>query len=299
MSCVSPLLAVDHGFKEDGVTRNIKILSRYRVDFSYQDFKNKYGDSLLMLPCGSCDACILARRKLWSIRCYAESLYHKQNCFVTLTYDDEHCPESLNKTHFQKFIKSLRNSGYCVRYYGCGEYGGITGRPHYHIILFGYFPGDAKYYSKSKSGFPQYNSAFLTCLWNRGLVMVSEFSPEVAGYVAGYVQKKYKDRDCFTLMSKKPGLGEEYLRDHLEELYKTDSMVTNFGSHVAKLPRYFDVLAERLGLDLSVIKDNRIYMANLMINEMMRDISTSHFEESLNYQSRFFKDKLDKKKRGL
>lgn len=307
MSCTSPLLAVDFGFKEDRVTRNIKLLPK-RVDFSYQRLKDKYGDKLMLLPCGSCDACILARRKLWSLRCYAESLYHEQNCFVTLTYDDAHVPQELLKADFQKFIKTLRNYGYNVRYYGCGEYGShgtgfgvdrTQGRPHYHIVLFGFFPFDAVYYSKSKSGFPQYSSRTLTNIWNKGMVMCSEFSPEVAAYVAGYVDKKYKQKDCFTLMSKRPGLGERYFFDHYLEFYEADSLVTNFGSHVSSIPRYFDKLAEKIGLDLSAIKDNRIHMANIMVHEMMRDIHTRHFEEFCMSQDRIFKDKLERKKRGL
>ena len=298
MSCTSPLLAVDYGYKSDGVTRWIKILPR-RVDYSFQDMKNRYGDSLLMLPCGKCDSCIMARRKLWALRCYAESLYHQENCFVTLTYDDDHLPFKLDKSHFQLFIKSLRNYGVKVRYYGCGEYGGQTGRPHYHIILFGFFPNDVKPFSKTKSGFWQYSSSFLSSLWNKGFVTVSEFSPEVAGYVAGYVDKKYKMQDCFTLMSKRPGLGEQYFKDHYQEFYKTGSLVVNYGSHVAHVPRYFDKLAEKIGFDISDVKDNRIIQANQMMYQMMRDLKTPYFEVSSVHQEWLMKNKLNFKKRGL
>ena len=105
MSCSKPSLAVDLGVKENG-KRNIKFLPQ-RFDMSYQNWLDRYGDSLLALPCGKCDGCILARRKMWALRCYCESLYHKRNCFITLTYDDEHLPNKLDKAHFQKFIKGL------------------------------------------------------------------------------------------------------------------------------------------------------------------------------------------------
>lgn len=298
MSCVNPIPAVDLGYKEDGATRHIKILPR-RMDYSFSSLKRNYGDSLLLLPCGSCDACILARRKLWSLRCYAESLYHDDNCFVTLTYDDKSLPPMLDKSHFQQFIKSLRNSGIEVRYYGCGEYGGLTGRPHYHIILFGYRPSDLKYFAKSKSGFPTYTSKFLSDIWNKGFVQVSDFSPEVAGYVAGYVDKKYKMRDCFTLMSRRPGLGYQYFLDHYQEFYKTDNMVTNFGSHVAHVPRYFDKLADQLGIDIKDVKDNRIVFQKSLFYEVMRDLKVTNYEEYLRQQKSIFKDKLTLKKRGL
>ena len=71
MSCTNPMLAVDFGLNLDTGKRKVKILPR-RVDMSYESARSKYGNMLLMLPCGKCDACILARRKLWSLRCYAE-----------------------------------------------------------------------------------------------------------------------------------------------------------------------------------------------------------------------------------
>ena len=200
MACEHPALAVDLGLKDNG-KRWIKFLPQ-RVDGDYFYYKDKYGDSLLMLPCGKCSGCVLARRKMWSLRCYAESLYHQENCFITLTYDDEHRPEKASKSDFQWFIKQLRNHGIECRYFGCGEYGGLTGKFHMHIILFGYFPKDVKYFSKSKSGFAQFTSKFLSSIWNKGFLTVSEFTPETAAYTAGYVDKKYKVDDSFILMSK-------------------------------------------------------------------------------------------------
>lgn len=297
MSCSKPALAVDLGIKENG-KRNIKFLPR-RVDFSYQSYLDKYGDSLIALPCGKCEGCILARRKMWSLRCYCESLYHQENCFITLTYDDYHVPKKLNKSHFQEFIKGLRNAGVKCRYYGCGEYGGQTGRPHYHIILFGYFPIDARYYFTSQSGFRQFTSKFLSDIWKKGILTVSEFTAETAAYTAGYVDKKYKQNDCFTLMSKRPGLGEQYFMDHYEQVYKNDSLVVNFGSHVAKVPGYFDKLAEKIGLDITAVKDKRLVQLNYAMYKSMRDLNTIHVEDLFNVRAAEYKDKLDRKKRFL
>lgn len=298
MSCSNPSLAIDLGYKNENGKRSIKFLPR-RFDVNYQNLLDKYGDSLLALPCGKCEGCILARRKMWSLRCYCESLYHKENCFITLTYDDVNLPKKLNKSHFQDFIKSLRNHGIKVRYYGCGEYGGETGRPHYHIILFGYWPVDSKYFSKSKSGFFQFTSKFLSSLWNKGFVTVSEFTAETAAYTAGYVDKKYKLNDCFTLMSKKPGLGEQYFKDHYEEIYKNDSIVVNFGSHVSHVPAYFDKLAEKIGFDISSVKDKRLLQMDYLMYKSMRDLNVVHQEELFKFRALQFKDKLDKKKRCL
>lgn len=296
MSCSNPSLAVDYGLKPNG-KRCIKFLPR-RVDYSYDDALRKYGDDLLVLPCGKCEGCILARRKMWSLRCFAESLYHSNSCFVTLTYDNAHYPSDYKKD-FQGFIKDLRNRGFNVRYYGCCEQGDLTKRFHLHIILFGFFPGDAKYFSKTNSGYDQFTSKFLTDLWHKGIVVFSEFSPEVGAYVAGYVDKKYRVPDAFTLMSKRPGLGVQYFIDHHEEFYRTDSLVTNFGSHVSRVPRYFDKLAEKYGIDISDLKDFRLQQMNYALYQEMRDAGVVHFEELTGIRERKWKDKLSHKKRGL
>ena len=49
---------------------------------------------------------------------------------------------SVRKDVMQRFMKRLRMKiGVPVRYLLCGEYGEKRGRPHFHILLFGYaFP---------------------------------------------------------------------------------------------------------------------------------------------------------------
>ena len=68
------------------------------------------------------------------------SHWGKNNCFITLTYKDDQLPEnnSLDYTHWQKFIRSLkkRNNGKTIRYFAVGEYGDQRGRPHFHALLF-------------------------------------------------------------------------------------------------------------------------------------------------------------------
>ena len=307
MSCTSPLLAVDYGLNFETGKKRIKILpTAFRVDWDFEKLRDRYGDALIVLPCGKCDACVLARRKMWSLRCFAESIYHDQNCFVTLTYNDENCPSQLVRKDFQDFIRNLRKKGISCRYFGCGEYGsrGVTshtpnGRPHYHIILFGFMPSDLKYFSKTNSGFPQYTSSFLSGVWKKGFVTITEFTPEVAGYTAGYVDKKYKQKDCFILMSKKPGLGEQFFLDHHDELYKNDNIVTNFGSHVAAVPRYFDKLAEKIGLDISDLKESRLDAMNYQVFAAMREHNFSKFEEYCKYQEIINAERLNKKLRSL
>lgn len=80
------------------------------------------------------------------------------------------------------------------------------------MIIFNYFPLDAKPWMKSDSGYMQYTSKFLTSIWNKGLVTIAEFHPFAAQYVAGYVVKKLitGDKDQWHIQSTRPGIGASY-----------------------------------------------------------------------------------------
>lgn len=99
----------------------------------------------------------------------------------------------------QKFVKRLRkyngshpSEGFLRVYYGCGEYGSIKGRPHYHMMCLGYCPSDLEYFGKSKKGFDIYRSPSLEKIWKRGFVFVGTECDDskAAGYVARYNMKK-------------------------------------------------------------------------------------------------------------
>lgn len=128
----------------------------------------------LQVPCGKCIGCRLERSRQWAIRCMHEASLYEDNCFITLTYNDDHLPSngSLDKTHFQKFLKRLRKSIYPqkLRYYHCGEYGDEGGRPHYHAIIFGWSPSDKVLIStEDKQGITchRYLSESLTQIWGK------------------------------------------------------------------------------------------------------------------------------------
>lgn len=69
------------------------------------------GNSLpIQLPCGQCVGCRLERSRQWAIRCYHEASLYADNCFITLTYDEQHLPAdgSIDVREFQLFMKKLR-----------------------------------------------------------------------------------------------------------------------------------------------------------------------------------------------
>lgn len=132
--------------------------------------------------CGQCLPCRIQRRRIWTWRCYLEGLLHDENSFVTLTYDELHLPNggSLVPQHWTDFLKRFRERlrPNRVRFFACGEYGELFGRPHFHALFFGIGPWCGELVRSS---------------WGMGNVQVGEFNEHTAGYVCGYVIKKLED----------------------------------------------------------------------------------------------------------
>lgn len=95
-------------------------------------------------PCGKCPPCLARRASSWSFRLMQQEKVSSNAHFITLTYDTTHVPltengfMSLRKRDVQLFFKRLRKAqgDNRIKYYLCGEYGGKTYRPHYHILLY-------------------------------------------------------------------------------------------------------------------------------------------------------------------
>ncbi|QCS36255.1 replication initiator protein [Capybara microvirus Cap1_SP_188] len=216
--------------------------------------------------CGHCIACRLSKSKDWANRMTLEAMYHSSCFFLTLTYDDAHLPEqhlqkngdispihSLNKKHFQDFMKRLRWKfrDVEIRYYACGEYGEKSMRPHYHAIIFG-LPldrlGDA-IYSGCSSGFKVFAYTELSKLWVFGNHIVAEANWQTMAYTSRYITKKqfgigskiYEELGYipeFSLMSRKPGIGKIWL-DASRYSVLDDKAIYIPGKGKQPIPRYF------------------------------------------------------------
>ena len=170
------------------------------------------------IPCGKCEGCTASKALTWAIRIYHEAQMHDRNSFITLTYAD--APEAINRHDPQKFIKRLRRrSDTPIRYFLTGEYGEKTHRPHYHAIIFGEdFLGGA--YDIDDS---MYSNPILEQAWGHGNCSVSELTLASAMYTAGYTAKKVNDTDTFSIMSRNPPIGREWVcrnHDNLRRLEK-------------------------------------------------------------------------------
>ena len=158
-----------------------------------------------------------------------EQSQHKESAFVTLTYQEGELPlvyhpehdiwiPTLEKSHLQKWIRSVRKKGTHLgrklRYFAAGEYGSKSGRPHYHLILFGIGP--------------TWNQIFADT-WNRGFVSSYEATARSMAYVAKYCLKHGNDPELnlpeygeyslenprittppFRLTSRRPALGTTF-----------------------------------------------------------------------------------------
>ena len=120
-----------------------------------------------------------------------EAQLHEHSCFVTLTYDEAHLPAglSLDHRHFQLFMKRFREHALPakIRFYMCGEYGDINGRPHYHALVFGHFPVDRVFFRTSGAGSKCYTSKSLDALWGYGSVFVGDVLGVGGGVDGGVV----------------------------------------------------------------------------------------------------------------
>lgn len=222
-------------------------------------------DKPLTIPCGSCMGCRLDHARQWAIRCMHEAKFHDDSIFVTLTYDDDNLPyrASLVRRDLQLFHKRLYKKIGKFRFFYCGEYGDQLERPHFHDLIFGWFPSDASPSGKSKSGDILYESKILSKIWGLGHVNFGRISYESAAYVARYSTKKitglgaadhYERHDpdtgeIYTLtqefigMSLKPGIGFEWFERYGVDSFKKDEIIIN--GHPMKPPRAYDKWLQR------------------------------------------------------
>jgi hypothetical protein len=216
----------------------------------------------LELPCGQCVGCRLERSRQWAIRCMHEASLYKNNCFITLTYDDQHLPDdySLHYDDFQRFMKRLRKryQGKTIRFYMAGEYGENFGRPHFHACIFNLDFEDKYLWQKTDSGSKIYRSKILEELWPFGYSSIGEVNFQSAAYVARYIMKKvtgdmadqhYEEvnfttgeiiqrKPEFNKMSLKPGIGYKWYQKFKDDVYPHDYVIVN--GKKCKPPKFYD-----------------------------------------------------------
>lgn len=350
MSCTHPLKGFNIGINPKTHNNLLKITS-YKADhvekcddgkiraFFDSNTHNVFGkrfDEWQEIPCGQCINCRLEYSRQWANRCALEMKYHDSNLFLTLTYDDEHLPtrvikdfvdplngevkdltvHSLVKEDMQKFMKSLRDAyGYeKLRFFGCGEYGSVSCRPHLHIIIFGLKLDDLKVYKTIKQGdeyITYYNSKFIDKIWKKGFTVIAPATWETVAYTARYVTKKlngdmadfykwYGIEPEFVLMSRKPGIGYKYFEDNMQHIFDTNNIVISNlkGSRQIKPPRYFKKALEKIDPDwYNDIREYNKEQAEIVKNIKLSKTSLSYLDY-LDNEEKLLKEKIKVLKRN-
>lgn len=217
MPCFHPLDAWIHPTKKTDKGKNLLIFS-----YNPKTCSSPYPD--LQTECGRCVGCRLKKSREWSVRCMHEASLYWNNCWLTLTLNDDYLytrenPYSVQrgqKSEITRFLKRLRKKyGEGIRYFYCAEYGETCffcnksenvcqcgfyypwrGRPHYHVCIFNHDFDDKRFY-KTINYCNHYTSDALDALWtdpvtglNMGYATISDLTADSAAYTARYSMKK-------------------------------------------------------------------------------------------------------------
>lgn len=246
MPCYRPIPVLLDGIKPNGKHKVVFVTKEKSMDCT-------------KIPCGKCVGCLRDRARQWSIRCVHESKFYEQNSFVTLTYNDKNLPKdgSVSVEHMQKFFKRLRKKlgpeGPKIRYFLVGEYGKKLGRPHYHIILFGYHFPDRLHWKTTRAGHNTFISKELSELWPYGFHYIGSVTGMSVAYAARYTMKKVyglgakehygEKKPEFAIMSRGrkdgiKGLGQQWYKKYKTDVYPEGVLV--FDSVKQTPPKYYD-----------------------------------------------------------
>lgn len=208
--------------------------------------------SLVEVPCRHCLPCRLDYQSYleFGLNLELQEFYKKGQgaSFCRLSYTDDTLPlsnksltPSLRKKDLQDFNKRARmfiKRKYAntmpYKYLSCGEYGGSTNRPHYHII----FVGLSDYFTRE----------VLRSCWKFGYVDVGTLRSGGIRYVLGYVTKSLKGQEIrkayeelgieepFLLHSQ--NLGHNWIFSHYDELLENNLCYFRKGV-LTPIPRYY------------------------------------------------------------
>lgn len=270
MTCYHPI----KGYRSKEPTANGK--------YPFTRDPKKSDGSFMEIPCQQCIGCRLRKSGEWAARISHEASLYEKNCFITLTYSEEHLPKdgSLRVRDFQLFLKRLRKKyGSKIRFFHCGEYGESLGRPHYHACLLNFDFPDKYLWEITPRGDHVYRSPSLEELWPVGISNIGSVTFESAGYVARYITKKrtgemakdyylrvdpdtgeiFELKPEYTTMSRKPGIASEWFKKYKSDVFPHDSIVLPGGRKIPP-PKYYNTLYEILEPEkYALIKSKRLH----------------------------------------
>lgn len=147
-----------------------------------------------------------------------------------------------------------------IRFFASGEYGEISNRPHFHVILLNAPDLSDSFKLWQRGKYTLYESELLKDFWKLGRVIVGDLTFETAAYTARYVMKKITGKALEGLPlddlpyqpwangSRRPGIGSDFVVDRLDDLLEDNKTFLIRGDRaiVKSLPRFYINKLEQL-----------------------------------------------------
>jgi hypothetical protein len=201
----------------------------------------------IKVECRECWQCNAAHVNDFVGRAIAEMKTPKYGYFITLTYrDSDDLQEQaravlLHYQDVQKFFKAIRSKKIGkkklkykqanISYFVCGQYGELTHRAHWHVLLF----SDQQIDELEPYGMEKIKGMTHTPFWRWGHVDVEKMSVESIYYVMRYMTRNPEENEFSSEeeyhMSTKPPLGLNYFLAHAKTLVEQNAPFTNCMYH--------------------------------------------------------------------
>lgn len=274
-------------------------------------------EKLIQIPCGKCQECLKSNARAWAFRILKEAERFDSNWFITLTYDDDHIPHDhmLEKDAISKFNKKLKvylsrlGLDSTFRFYGVGEYGGQTARPHYHVIYFNLPIPDLHFEYLDENNNLIWSSKLLESVWDNGFVVIGQVDVGSACYVARYCDKKKmltkKEKEMlkekgivpeFSIMSRRPGIGSYFL-DQVIDNVVSDCYNINIKGNTFNIPLYYSKKMKEL-LPPEALEKYESRSRQASYNKIFRDL-LEHESLTSFYEASDILSRLGQKPRSL
>jgi len=265
--------------------RNVMARRAFGNEFisSYKNFQKRKlvyePGKHFLVGCHQCAWCRLSRAREVGARLMHEAKAHRECWFFTLTYDDEHLPQSccgptLDRARITRMRKDIDQNAVRdffpkFKMFAVGEYGDDKKRPHYHGVAFVDYPWQVVQVEPSKNGTPQFVSAELTRLWCEGRHRISKLNFELAAYCARYAMKKQTGKRLRHYGGRTPefsswchGLGAAHFQKFSRDMYPSDQcMITRADGKIVPIlpPSLYDRWLEKEDAELlQKVRDKRL-----------------------------------------
>lgn len=206
-----------------------------RGNYKENNYRGSQGDFYEIgtySKCGACEQCIAEKANNWVIRNYYEQKAHQKKCFLTLTYAET--PYFLVRKDLTDFIKRFRNiinedyykrqkiakkqlneedykkwkaenekNFIKTRLFYAGEYGTAKGRPHYHVIIYGWEDENAEYLGINKKTSILYQSKIIQKAWGLGRTSYQKYNDHEIPYIALYNTAKENFKKAYKMTREK------------------------------------------------------------------------------------------------